>query len=1111
MASVNDDNVGDFTNDLASDIGPLLALFGENMTIQYLSESTTFLDYFIFALAPIGIITAVVSTIRLCGHASLRAFIGRSQEGEGTIEAELCTSTSRDVCELFTKGGVQRVLGRPSILELVYVERDKEVDSANIHDAKTEVGLYLSRNYFEDGTASENPYWQKVKESSPGRPGSTAGRAPAFAPNPNLSLNVGVKKQPSWVFWAIAALGLVLQLGVLVLAGVGVWILDWNLNEAEGSAKDYAPSMYITGTLLLCGGMWSCAALIGQTTDEIRFKRNNQESSQRSRLLWLQPGPQVIGDQSFDPYAYFEDTHKDPLRVWTSSSKNSPDIFELYTFFAILTTLAGYVIQFIGLRGMKGWVSLAQLGITIMMSLLRGLLRIKRLGKDNNALATMPDLVAGHELDWLSPKIVGQKAQNKIYWHSQVEHRAKATAQAKGDHLFQIRVRLAHLTGNISFRKLGDSEYQAWEDEYVKVRAKASKLATAICKAAGDLVKGQRYDDIMLCIEAASLVNDQKTSETQLISLALKAPPEFSTAGWRMDSAQLEAALGLWVWSMISDERLLEEDNDRTSRSTAEKIQQARIVSAGDDDDNWDANVNIQSEMNLWLGRSTINFHQTTLTCRDQGSRGLATLFKRPARGSLPTFTALDLDDEVELHTDIQRFCGWSNVQSTPEDETGRSGRSSANSESKSGDKPGAEANLRIQFIDLPLAETSLLDLCAQELFATLMLSLAGLVPLSTTVLSESSGKLRLENESVNTFVSSFQEAELGSSSDAMLCVVPALRQKLEPLDSDKLLSALCKSADGYRQEVEWERAATVLQWACTHFAPSQDKDKITKPSPHFVKSLRATAELYRWSLAHSVWKQDDGSAPSRKTFGLCGIDKLLDIYGSICQSNSELKEIVGRYQEIARIFREQGDTAKDSGPSSFKAALRSRDRTKALYNLCFMSPRTISSSHQENHSILFLAVRNDWAEVVSVLLEMKVNPNSTHQGPSYSQGERTALSYCAELGFSSYIKPLLEHGSAIDEPSGPESQAPLSQAAKNGHLSIVKLLLESGPVDLNRKDNKGKSSLTHAAEGGHLAVTQILLQHGANIEVKDNRAWTPLMWAAFKGCTAVMQLLLAK
>ena len=456
MATVNDDNVGDFTNDLASDIGPLLALFGENMTIQYLSESTSFLDYFIFAMAPIGIITAIVSTIRLCGHASFRAFIGRSQEGEGAVESELCTSTSRDVCELFTKGGVQRVLGRPSILELVYIDHDGDTSLTKASQSNDEAGLYLSRNYFEDHTVSENAHWKRIDSIPTTQPRGKPTNGASFAPNPNLSLNVGVRKQPSWVFWVIAVTGLILQVGVAVLAGVGVWILGWNLNESEGSAKNYAPIMYVSGTVMLCFGMWSCAALIGQTTDEIRFKRLNLASAHQSRLLWLQPGPQIIGDQSFDPFAYFEDTKKDPLRVWTSSSKSFPDVFELYTVFAIVITLAGYVVQFIGLRGMKGWVSLAQLGITIVMSLLRGLLRIKRLGRNDNKLGTMPDLVAGHELDWLASNIVSRKPQEDFFWHITGQYE---NAYVMGDHKTDS-ISEPNADGNGSMRIRSDSAKQ---------------------------------------------------------------------------------------------------------------------------------------------------------------------------------------------------------------------------------------------------------------------------------------------------------------------------------------------------------------------------------------------------------------------------------------------------------------------------------------------------------------------------------------------------------------------------------------------------------------------------------------------------------------------------
>jgi hypothetical protein len=129
------DGWDDFSNNLATALAPILSLFVEQITKQHLSESIYPIDYYIFALAPIGILTAVVSAIRVCGSPSLRAFTGRAQEGGGLAEAELCSSTSRDVCELYNNGGIARVFGRPKILEIVHdpVKEDTNDETAGIY------------------------------------------------------------------------------------------------------------------------------------------------------------------------------------------------------------------------------------------------------------------------------------------------------------------------------------------------------------------------------------------------------------------------------------------------------------------------------------------------------------------------------------------------------------------------------------------------------------------------------------------------------------------------------------------------------------------------------------------------------------------------------------------------------------------------------------------------------------------------------------------------------------------------------------------------------------------------------------------------------------------
>ena len=54
-ASVASASGDDFSNNLFSDLAPLLALFGERVTVQYLSQSLGILDDIIFAMAPLGV------------------------------------------------------------------------------------------------------------------------------------------------------------------------------------------------------------------------------------------------------------------------------------------------------------------------------------------------------------------------------------------------------------------------------------------------------------------------------------------------------------------------------------------------------------------------------------------------------------------------------------------------------------------------------------------------------------------------------------------------------------------------------------------------------------------------------------------------------------------------------------------------------------------------------------------------------------------------------------------------------------------------------------------------------------------------------------------------
>ncbi|KAF6827134.1 hypothetical protein CMUS01_09139 [Colletotrichum musicola] len=128
----------DFSNNLASDIAPLLALFGESVTTQFMSQSTGWADCIMLAVAPIGVITVIVSAIRVGGYTWLKAVVGRARENIVAAELEVMSSTSKEACELWNGRNVVRCPGAADICEFICLyptETDrKDITSARIMD-----------------------------------------------------------------------------------------------------------------------------------------------------------------------------------------------------------------------------------------------------------------------------------------------------------------------------------------------------------------------------------------------------------------------------------------------------------------------------------------------------------------------------------------------------------------------------------------------------------------------------------------------------------------------------------------------------------------------------------------------------------------------------------------------------------------------------------------------------------------------------------------------------------------------------------------------------------------------------------------------------------------
>lgn len=173
---------------------PLITLFGERLTKQFLSESISVLDNVIFALSPLGVLTAVVSVIRICGSSSLRAFVGRAQEGPAEAEGELLPCVSESTGELFNDGGISRVFGRPRIVEIVAWEEGSTTKIGTLREAIQE-GAWSVK-----GSELSSKKTHEVESMSE-------------LDIPNLSLNKGIKQKDRFWFYAVAILGTLLQIG----------------------------------------------------------------------------------------------------------------------------------------------------------------------------------------------------------------------------------------------------------------------------------------------------------------------------------------------------------------------------------------------------------------------------------------------------------------------------------------------------------------------------------------------------------------------------------------------------------------------------------------------------------------------------------------------------------------------------------------------------------------------------------------------------------------------------------------------------------------------------------------------------------------------------------
>ncbi|KAF4486756.1 Ankyrin repeat, PH and SEC7 domain containing protein secG [Colletotrichum fructicola Nara gc5] len=397
--SVFADGGDDFANNLFSDLGPLLALFGERVTMQFMSGAMGWADNIILAMAPLGIITAI------------------------------------EVCELWNGQEIVRCIGSPSVVEFICllpvdtqagnktfnIEVDDKVEKLNDKDrhlVKIDLNIKDDVRRWRDSQKPPQPTCQKDSEGNPA-PQTIIIERNSSRDAPNISLNTH-RETGRGELRVVAFFGTILQLGVLLYSGFATYYPTLKFQKDGSSIASYAYPCAATGTLVLVVGMMVCAHVVESSTEEERF--HPREQNMRVRMVWLQQN-KTVSDQVFGSFAIyakndqpFITTSRRPRHKSVGQSRstsqegkqwasNGSTALEVETVLGTMTTMTGFILQFVGLRGLHWSASIAQLGAVFLMVCLKAWVR--------RGLATPPEaesLPSGYELDWFA-KTLGKADQ----------------------------------------------------------------------------------------------------------------------------------------------------------------------------------------------------------------------------------------------------------------------------------------------------------------------------------------------------------------------------------------------------------------------------------------------------------------------------------------------------------------------------------------------------------------------------------------------------------------------------------------------------------------------------------------------------------------------------
>lgn len=851
--------------------------------------------------------------------------------------------------------------------------------------------------------------------------------------------------------------------------------------------------------------MFFSAVIIERSSKEYYLEPNKP-----STLYWLQPGDQNVGDQVFGAFLAEEEA---PHLYIKSVRDRRFDGQNVKIYLTVLFTILGFIIQFIGLRGLHASVILASLGATFVMSVLRTCLRAERMAPDENKLKEDRETTAHkqQELDFFAFYLGEVKSFDMISPSSGDISPDDSSLEQTDDsdeilakHLIQTRIRLAELTSG-----LDDGSAVAWDD--MPTRRIAHNLARTI-EATMDLMSSWGIDFGKL-FHFPLAFECQSASSEGLTPSQVTYPIGTFRCGdalrWRVNPHELEAILGLWTWSLYKSDKKWRQPLSRLvglNEAEAEKEEtylyfhkwifrqtEAKMVS----------HQMMDSSRRLFGFESDIFSHERDILA-------------------------------VRTENDLQTM---------------------------------AAQDIYIRFLRSALGHLT---------------ELGGDIDVSVGL----QGSYVAESSKVNELRGCFESCNLGSREDALLCIVPALKDKnlLPTLAAESI--NIRKRTERFIEGNDWAKAFQLVEWICQRSIGAEFEYSMYELGYLCRRALLANTKLvqlegfnYTWKIIESenrteflqaqrmslssnwpqslenqkwwhVFSQQLGWVAwhiSRNVPGLewmqsslMNLDAQKDLgFSATTRHDTEETRVGERAMQewlaMNHVDFEQGHTL-DQDSLGYRWALKKEFHLLLYCVLVRWIELGAESSDLYQHAFTVSAIcRSDWgiqvlqrrhvdidilnSNTVSAMMEVVVHgdlgatqtllTNGANPNGNDRVLDKRPLILAAHRGYTSIVELLLDHGATL-EVSDSVGLSALYWATSENEVEIVRLLLSRG-ADANRGVD-GSTALHSAITNNQPEIVELLLEHGADVNsAEGNLSHLPLIRAVSSFNADMVRLLLAK